>query len=1286
MKTELILFTRPNNGNLSLDIDAGPSNPEWTARGAVPYSTGLNPNQYNIALPFTNEISGKGRSLDLYEDIDIPINYTIIDVREPDKRKTSWTKTIKLPGTKGNNKIFQHIYQISGDGWVKIGNTYVYQNFNPSLRKEIIVQHEGVQILKGNLQLKAIRKNSKGEIEYDIILSGDLTSLFFDVGESKLSDLDFSEWDHNWDPNSIIKSWDGQVYNKGTLVSNVNYLATKIVSRVEPQTTTLRTMITTSTAHLYQVGDFVKFEFSSGSDLYKVAYGNMTGTWIVVEVISALVFVINHQYPGSMRDVGPAIPSDHTSNCKKEISQGKGYVYPLISWGDEYDSNSWLSTAMAPGYFVKEIWDKIFKETNSTYQSNFLDSEFFRRQILIQKKTSFDVSSAEVERRKFVAVAPNGYIMSAANSFTQESSLQFGKTFSSGTIPPLFFTGSVPSNAPSVRTPLQLEIDGGNTATSTGNWAYDTWKISKPGEYDIKLSSTITSWADINGIINEAFDGMASFDQTIPGPGYVNTFGPYTYNANGTAFTGPLGSGPKLRITAKINLKRAGITTVIAEKQYTFSHYGGTNAYRFLIRTTPGGSNQAEFVPNYENNYTNPFGLTSSDSNKFVRFSPPDWRNVALDIEKKSQFLKKDDEVWVSYSQYLQAQPADAPGYCAIFAQITQEPDYDSPGSSLYNINVFRSKWSWSVNPNITFFNLPSSKSGEGSTILGTDFLPKDMTSKEFLKNIIKMFNLHIEADKQIEKKYYIEPRDDYYYTGSNGASDYEDWTKKMDPDSVEMIPLGELLSKSYTFTNKVETDYWNKRFANERGKPFQYYKKEIVNDFLTNETKIDVSFGSTVMINNPEGSDVVMPSIQQQENGISKPASNSAARVLLWVGKRPYSGSKGLSLLPLNPQSANNGILGWELLSTSAYAGLSSTQSGPFTYYPYAGVVDSPEDPYYDLNWFGLEQGDFVYYNYARFTNNNLYNKYWSNFIEEVADPASMVVRANFELKPTDIYKLDFRKIYVVDGVYYRLQKIIDYSPINNNLTKVELLKLRSPVKFIPRSVKVGSSFDEVLDNTRPIPLLFTIGSPLIKDTRDGSSTNILPQSMGSLISVSVKGQGNYVSDSKSIDIRGNECYVGAGSENISIQGNGVFVAGGVRNVSVIGTDKVVINESDVSYINGVRYKSGVAISKTNVINCGEYGSSASNSLLDITSSKSTTITIIDACEDVVILRSSASWENIIESGNNSILPNLAELGITTLSTPNPKTNYSGGFNVNTGTQTMADIVKENKISSGDQ
>ena len=1257
MRTEIILFTRPSNGNISGSIPIGESSPGWSSRTDGAISTDGNPNQNYKQIAYTNAQSGEGRKLDLYEDVDMPLNYSIIDVKEPDKRKTSWSKTIKIPGTANNNRIFQHIYQISGDGWITIGNTSVYTNFNPGLRREIIIKSDGIQVAKGNLQLKSIRKDSMGKIEYDIVMSGDLTTLFFDIGEAKLSDLDFSEWDHEWSKASIERSWRNLVSKNGQLVYNADFFPFLTITRVDPQAGTIRCKITTSTSHNLSEGDFVNHTFNYATAQY-LPYLAMNGTWVVTDVISPTVYVINHQFPGSLNAVGNVIPGGANAKAQKQVTRGEGYVYPLISWGDEYDFNTWGVTNMVPSYFVKEIWDKIFEKTGSTYDSSFLNGTIFKRLVLTQKKTAYDLTSAQVNRRKIDASSKWAYLEQPSVSMNADYYSNLSKTASIA-LDAYKASGGAPSTT-AKRIIFDLEtIDGLQSATQSGNWLTDTWTVSDSGEYDIKVSTSLSSWIDIDGALGGSFNGTSSIN-FAPKPGGANIFAPYVNSGSyptQTIFGN--GVGPKLTITMTLNVVRAGILINLSESQTTFNLYVSGNSQALLT-----GSGQ--FGANWAQNYKLGYG----------RFQPTSWESRTFEIDHKSAFLKAGDQVYVTIKQNCSGiKASDSPSHGLFFRQLTKDfmnNEYE------WEETLFRGKWLYRIQPQARIFNTPSSKASEGSVILGTDFLPKDMTCKEFLRNIIKMFNLHIESDKQIEKKYYIEPRDDYYYTGDNGSTDYVDWTDKLDPNTVDITPLGELLSRYYTFTNKPETDYWNKRFKDERGRDYMTYKKDIVNDFLKNETKIDTTFGSTVMINNPEGSDVVMPAVLQIQDGVYKPASNSAPRVLIWVGKRPYTSGKGSSAINLGV--IPNGKYGWELLSSVAVAILASATSSNYELYPYAGTCDSPEDPYYDINWYNIESGDFVYWDYARFTDNNLYNKYWSNFINEVSDPASMVVKASFHLTPKDIYSLDFRKIYVVDGVYYRLQKVIDYNPVNETMTKVELLKLRAPTRFRPNSVSIGEPFESFTDNTRPIPYTVVSTSPKVKSIRDGEYTNILPSGMGSAASIQVKGAGNWVGDSKNISIFGNECYIGAGSNNINIQSSGVFVSGGVSNVSVIGTDKIVIKESDVSYINGVRYKNGVAVSRANIIDAGLISGTSSVSGISLQRGNNTTVSIdvVDAGDDLVIERGSKTYENIIEPGLDAILPDIPELGLSTLTVPSPKTNLSGGYSQDTGFSSLTQTIRE--------
>ena len=54
-------------------------------------------------------------------------------------------------------------------------------------------------------------------------------------------------------------------------------------------------------------------------------------------------------------------------------------------------------------------------------------------------------------------------------------------------------------------------------------------------------------------------------------------------------------------------------------------------------------------------------------------------------------------------------------------------------------------------------------------------------------------------------------------------------------------------------------------------------------------------------------------------------------------------------------------------------------------------------------------------------------------------ANPRVKTVYVN--LKLTDIINLDLRSLVYIEGYYYRINRIIDYKPNNNEITKVELV-----------------------------------------------------------------------------------------------------------------------------------------------------------------------------------------------------------------------------------------------------
>ena len=69
------------------------------------------------------------------------------------------------------------------------------------------------------------------------------------------------------------------------------------------------------------------------------------------------------------------------------------------------------------------------------------------------------------------------------------------------------------------------------------------------------------------------------------------------------------------------------------------------------------------------------------------------------------------------------------------------------------------------------------------------------------------------------------------------------------------------------------------------------------------------------------------------------------------------------------------------------------------------------------------------------------LYETYYKNMIEMLKLNPRLRT-AYIDLKITDIISLDFSKLIYIDGVYWRINRIVDYQPNKNISTQVELVE----------------------------------------------------------------------------------------------------------------------------------------------------------------------------------------------------------------------------------------------------
>ena len=153
------------------------------------------------------------KQIDVTDDIDLLITRSIADIREPEKRTSDWSKTVTLPGTKVNNTLFTYIFDVALD---ILGNGQFAPSFNPNKKADVVVLNDGLEQLRGFIRLIQINVLDKNLIEYECSLHGQTADLFTSISNSKLSDLDFGEYNHTLNRVNVVDSWASSIIKNGS--------------------------------------------------------------------------------------------------------------------------------------------------------------------------------------------------------------------------------------------------------------------------------------------------------------------------------------------------------------------------------------------------------------------------------------------------------------------------------------------------------------------------------------------------------------------------------------------------------------------------------------------------------------------------------------------------------------------------------------------------------------------------------------------------------------------------------------------------------------------------------------------------------------------------------------------------------------------------------------------------------------------------------------------------------------------------------------------------------------
>ena len=165
------------------------------------------------------EIYIEDNRLDLSQDLSSEYTYAIDEIQDFAARNTNFSKTIILPGNAVNNKLFGHIFEFGSSNFYNDTQDNVGYNFNASKAASCVIYVDKIQIFKGIIRLLGITID-RGSIEYECVVFGELGGFINAIGNSKLEDLDFSQYDHVWNYDNIVNSWEQA---SGTTASGYGY-------------------------------------------------------------------------------------------------------------------------------------------------------------------------------------------------------------------------------------------------------------------------------------------------------------------------------------------------------------------------------------------------------------------------------------------------------------------------------------------------------------------------------------------------------------------------------------------------------------------------------------------------------------------------------------------------------------------------------------------------------------------------------------------------------------------------------------------------------------------------------------------------------------------------------------------------------------------------------------------------------------------------------------------------------------------------------------------------------
>ena len=368
-----------------------------------------------------------------------------------------------------------------------------------------------------------------------------------------------------------------------------------------------------------------------------------------------------------------------------------------------------------------------------------------------------------------------------------------------------------------------------------------------------------------------------------------------------------------------------------------------------------------------------------------------------------------------------------------------------------------------------------------GQTYNLKDVMNPDYTQIDFIKGIAHAYNLQMTTDEST-RTVHIEPFNSFY----KPYRDAVDWTSKLSrADETTDKWIENELKRSLVFKYKSDSADGKVKFRGVRffdGVEDEYPYRETLPDSFekgdstfenpffagTHNTK-DMATTGTPNVDTAYSACLWRENVSSNDTGRPDKGFDFLPRLLYW---NKYSPATAINL---NKKAV---VQTWSATYKGIVASANLTPMGSILsdIYPQATMVNRDNTLYTDVNGNTLgtyspilsygnvwvrdyDDATGLYTSYQ--AGKGLYDTYYRSMVEMLKrNPRLRTV--SLDLKVTDIINLDFRKLVYIDGVYWRINRVVDYMPNNNSTTKVELIEWFQIGIFAATTPALGSSGSE--------------------------------------------------------------------------------------------------------------------------------------------------------------------------------------------------------------------------------